>query len=357
MRERGSGSLFRETYRNKKTGHLKVCRTWMMKLWVGGKPLKRSSRTTSRAVANKQLEHWKAQIRQGTYVPDADQTRFDDLATLLLDEYRANARKSLDRVEDAVDHLRAFFTGWRAQAISTDRILAYVRHRQQQHAANATVNRELAALKRMFRLGERVGKIVRRPFIDLLQEHNARTGFFERDEFGAVLAGLPDDLQAAFAIAYITGWRVKSEILTRQWAHVDFHSGWLRLEPGETKNAEGRQFPLDARPAGRAGAPARAHPGGRESDADDHPLAVPPHRPADQVVPAGMADGVPAGGTHGTNPPRLPSHGRPEPRAGGRAPLHGHEDGGAQDGEHLPAVRHRGRGDAQGGGREAAHAP
>jgi hypothetical protein len=217
MRERGSGSLFRETYRNKKTGHLKVCRTWMMKLWVGGKPLKRSSRTTSRAMANKQLEHWKAQIRQGTYVPDADQTRFDELAALLLDEYRANARKSLDRVEDAVDHLKGFFTGWRAQAISTDRILAYVRHRQQQQAANATINRELAALKRMFRLGERAGRIVRRPFIDLLQEHNARTGFFERDEFGAVLAGLPDDLQAAFATAYITGWRVKSEILTRQW--------------------------------------------------------------------------------------------------------------------------------------------
>jgi integrase len=30
----------------------------------------------------------------------------------------------------------------------------------------------------------------------------------------------------------------------RTWAHVDFQSGWLRLEPGETKNAEGRQFPL-----------------------------------------------------------------------------------------------------------------
>lgn len=25
---------------------------------------------------------------------------------------------------------------------------------------------------------------------------------------------------------------------------MDFQSGWLRLEPGETKNAEGRQFPL-----------------------------------------------------------------------------------------------------------------
>jgi integrase len=244
MRERGSGSLFRERYRDRKTGQLRACRTWMMKLWVGGRPLKRSSRTTSRAVANKQLEHWKAQIRQGTYVPDADQTRFDDLATLLIDEYRANARKSLDRVEDAVDHLKGFFTGWRAQAISTDRILAYVRHRQQQQAANATINRELAALKRMFRLGERAGRIVRRPFIDLLQEHNARTGFFEREEFDAVLAHLPDDLQAVFTVAYLTGWRVKSELLTRQWAHVDFQSGWLRLEPGETKNAEGRQFPL-----------------------------------------------------------------------------------------------------------------
>jgi integrase len=60
----------------------------------------------------------------------------------------------------------------------------------------------------------------------------------------AVLAHLPDDLQPVFAVAYLTGWRVKSELLTRQRAHVDFQSGWLRLEPGETKNAEGRQFPL-----------------------------------------------------------------------------------------------------------------
>jgi hypothetical protein len=209
MRERGSGSLFRERYRDRTTGQLKVCRTWMMKLWVGGKPLKRSARTTSRAVASQQLEQWKAQIRQGTYVPDADQTRFDDLATLLIDEYQANGRKSVGRAEAAVDHLKGFFAGWRAQAISSDRVLAYVRHRQQQQAANATINRELAALKRMFRLGERAGRIVRRPFIDLLQEHNARTGFFERAECDAVLAQLPDDLQPVFAVAYLTGWRVE----------------------------------------------------------------------------------------------------------------------------------------------------
>jgi integrase len=35
-----------------------------------------------------------------------------------------------------------------------------------------------------------------------------------------------------------------SELLTRQWNHVDFDASWLRLEPGETKNSKGREFPL-----------------------------------------------------------------------------------------------------------------
>jgi integrase len=348
MRERGSGSLFRERYRDRKTGQLKVCRTWMMKLWVGGKPLKRSARTTSRAVASHQLEQWKAQIRQGTYVPDADQTRFDDLTTLLIDEYRANGRKSLGRAEVAVDHLKGFFAGWRAQAISTDRVLAYVRHRQQQQAANATINRELAALKRMFRLGERAGRIVRRPFIDLLQEHNARTGFFERAECDAVLAQLPDDLQPVFAVAYLTGWRVKSELLTRKWAHVDFSSGWLRLEPGETKNAEGRQFPLT--------------PSLRAVLERQRARTVAIEKATRTIIPwlfhrSGLGDGLHGRRAVGPYSARLPPHGRPEPRARGRAPVDGHEDGRAQDGEHLPALRDRGRGHAQGGGREAPNAP
>src|SRR5262245_9803952 len=44
LRERGSGLPFREKYRDKKTGQLKVCRTWTMKLWVGGKALKAALR-------------------------------------------------------------------------------------------------------------------------------------------------------------------------------------------------------------------------------------------------------------------------------------------------------------------------
>jgi integrase len=111
-------------------------------------------------------------------------------------------------------------------------------------AANATVNREVAALKRMFRLAEIAGKVAQRPYIPMLQEDNARKGFFEAPESRAVLAGLPDALKAMAEVAYITGWRIRSELLTRQWMHVDFEAGWIRLEPGETKNRDGRMFPL-----------------------------------------------------------------------------------------------------------------
>ena len=44
--------------------------------------------------------------------------------------------------------------------------------------------------------------------------------------------------------AYITGWRVQSEILPIEWRHVDRKAGEARLEPGTTKNQAGRVFPF-----------------------------------------------------------------------------------------------------------------
>src|SRR5260370_3135227 len=55
---------------------------------------------------------------------------------------------------------------------------------------------------------------------------------------------MPDYLKPVASLAYITGWRTKSELLTRLWRHVDFANGWLRLDPGESKNGEGREFPF-----------------------------------------------------------------------------------------------------------------
>jgi integrase len=106
--------------------------------------------------------------------------------------------------------------------------------------ANSTVNYELTVLRGGFRLGIRAAKVGSRPEFAMLHVSNARKGFFEREQYEAVLRHLPDYLKPVAAVAYITGWRTKSEILTRQWRHVDFDAGWLGLDPGETKNGEGR---------------------------------------------------------------------------------------------------------------------
>jgi len=44
--------------------------------------------------------------------------------------------------------------------------------------------------------------------------------------------------------AYLTGWRVKSEVFTLQWKHVDFDGGEVRLDPALSKNKKGRAFPF-----------------------------------------------------------------------------------------------------------------
>jgi integrase len=100
----------------------------------------------------------------------------------------------------------------------------------------------MAVLRRGFRLGR--NQVPARPDFEMLHVSNVRKGFFEREQYDAVLRHLPEYLKPVAMVAYITGWRTKSEILTRQWRHVDFANGWLRLDPGESKNGEGRGFPF-----------------------------------------------------------------------------------------------------------------
>jgi integrase len=126
-------------------------------------------------------------------------------------------------------------------------VTAYIACRQDEKAAPSTINNELAALGRMFTLAVIAGKKATRPHISKLALDNARKGFFERNQFEWVHEHLPDDLKPMLEVAYITGWRINSEILTRQKHHLDLKAGWLRLEPGETKNKKGRNFPLTPR--------------------------------------------------------------------------------------------------------------
>jgi integrase len=96
--------------------------------------------------------------------------------------------------------------------------------------SNAEINRELTILKRMFTLAVQADKLLRRPHIPLLEERNRRTGFFELEMLECVLADLPAALQPVILFAYLTGWRIPSEVLPLEWRQVDFSVGEIRLD-------------------------------------------------------------------------------------------------------------------------------
>lgn len=129
--------------------------------------------------------------------------------------------------------------------IMTNHVRAYADSRIGQGASNATVNRELALLKRMFKLSINDGTLLAAPHIPMLSENNVRHGFFEREQFNAVCEHLPPPQRAVVTFAYLTGWRIPSEVVTLQWKQVDFDAGVVRLEPGTTKNKQARVFPFD----------------------------------------------------------------------------------------------------------------
>jgi integrase len=83
-----------------------------------------------------------------------------------------------------------------------------------------------------------------KPHVPLLREDNVRIGFFEPEQYVAVQSHLPAALRPVVEFAYITGWRIDSEVLPLEWRQVDLRAGEVRLDAGTTKNREGRVFPL-----------------------------------------------------------------------------------------------------------------
>jgi len=244
VKERGLGSIYRPKYKNP-GGALIESGVWWIRYSYRGTVHRESSKSRSKADAVRLLKKRQGDMAAGRAGgPDIEKTTFDDLAKLILTDYEVNGRPSIKRLSFSISQLRNIFGDYNAMDITHDRILSYIKLRKDAGAENATINRELAALKRMFNLGKRALKVGQPPYIPMLKEDNVRKGFFEYPEYQAFLDHLPTYLQPVMETAYITGWRIKSEILTRLKIHLDMSEGWLRLDTGETKNGEGRQFPL-----------------------------------------------------------------------------------------------------------------
>jgi integrase len=218
---------------------------WWIKYYKNGVPMRERSESDKETVAKNLLKEREGDIVRGLPVsPRTNRVTFDELAADVVTDYKVNGKKSIDDQQTRFDlHLLPFFGGWRAAAITPARVREYIMHRQTEQASNGSINRELSVLRRAFNLAIQGGKLLHKPYIPMLQENNVRKGFFEPAQFEAVCARLTPSNRPLVRFMYLTGWRV-SEVLGLEWRQVDFSAGRVCLDPGTTKNDEGRTFPM-----------------------------------------------------------------------------------------------------------------
>jgi integrase len=166
----------------------------------------------------------------------------------VLNDYKLNGRKSLQEVRRKIElHLFPYFSERRRMtSITTSEIRAFTVARQEAGAKPAEINRELAALRRAFRLAVRAGRLIQCPHVPMLQERNTRKGFLEPVQLAAICSALPQALSAIVKFAFATGWRTRSEVLPLEWRNVDWAGRSVRLDAHTTKNGEARVFPFTA---------------------------------------------------------------------------------------------------------------
>lgn len=219
-----------------------VGETWYVRYRLNGREYWK--RAGSRRNAERLAALLAVELERGEWLPPAAQrTTFEDLMDLVEADYQASERRSLARVHVARRALARAFAGMRAQAITRDRINRYVAERRAEGKAPNTISNELAILRRGFRLAQAAQLVRQIPTFPPRRGDHVRKGFFEDADLAVLLPALPPDVAAAAEFAYLTGWR-RGEICGLTWKNVDFGNQVVRLEPGTTKNAEGREFPF-----------------------------------------------------------------------------------------------------------------
>jgi integrase len=263
--------------------------------YYNGVEKRESSHSQNERQAQRLLKKRLGEIGAGKLVgPSEEKLTFDQLAEDLITDYEVNGKRSLKSVKLSIRHLHGFFGFDKALSITTDRVRTYIAKRQQEiaenhrkrvaeklqaaqqlkerakalpHSArvqrllaeanwleeeaegletvsNASINRELSALKRMFALAVQAGKLSSKPHIPTLEENNARQGFLDHASFIKISSHLPNHLKDPVWFLYLSGWRV-SEMRALEWRDVDLPGKVLRLRPEISKNKKGRVLPLN----------------------------------------------------------------------------------------------------------------
>jgi integrase len=236
IRVPGLGSIYRRGAR------------WAIEFWKGGAQHRESARTTSEQDAIAHLRKRVEEFAQGKYVgARAERLTVADLLKLVTADYATAGNRSDRTLKYRVAALASELGDFRAANLSPNAVEAYKTKRLSDGKAKATINRELACLRRAYRLAGRSRPPLisanRVPPIELYPEDNVRRALLDYADYLALLAHLPAPIDDAVTFAYLTGWR-RAEVLGLTWGDIDRAHGLITLRPTGSKNGEPRELPL-----------------------------------------------------------------------------------------------------------------
>jgi integrase len=232
---------------------------WWIRYSIGGKRIEERTDARARTEAQRMLNERLGQVAKGETPAAVSKVRLAELYADIEADYR-NKGQDLRTLTRRWNHLEPVFGTDPVRTITHARMQNYVEVRQAEGAAKATIKNEVAALRRMLRLGYRNRKVAQLPPFPEIEVDNARAVFFDDAEYDRLLNVLPDLLAEGrdvgnewilpfLTVARWTGAR-RDELLNLERRQLDLDAGKITLDPGSTKNGEGRAFYLPAEALG-----------------------------------------------------------------------------------------------------------
>jgi integrase len=224
-------------------------RSWYFDFVHAGERFSGCIGPVSKTAAKEELARKKTAVIEGKLNPGRIKRSplFKDFAEDFKKNKESEIRQSsLTRIEFSLKPLTEKFGLKRLNDISSFEIEKYRKERKDAGKADATINRELQALKHLFNKAIAWGKAHENPVtkVKLRKEENSRLRFLSEDEENALIMACAPSLRAVVLAALNTGFR-RSELLSLTWQDVDVVRGNMTVQAAYAKNGERRSIPMN----------------------------------------------------------------------------------------------------------------
>ena len=230
-------------------GLVKRNRVWWMSFMYQGQQVRRTTGTTEKRLAESILCKVKVQIAEGQFFETREEQErtFREMMDRYLKERAVlKAPKSYGRDLTALNHLLPVFGDKVLAAVTPKGLAGYKAQRRVEHAAPASINKELQLVRHAFNVAIREWEWCREnPMHRVSMEpvQNEVDRWLTANEEERLLAASSSWLREMMGFALNTGMR-QGEILNLQWQDVDFARGVLMVM--KSKNGTRRTIPLNA---------------------------------------------------------------------------------------------------------------